>query len=107
PSFVTSDGRFKAPPFNQNQFGLTLGGPVEVPRYYNGKDRTFFFVNYEGFRLRRGNTTLTSVPTPAMKAGDYSSFLGTCVGTDATGQPIVRNAIYDALTSQLVKMTGR
>jgi hypothetical protein len=102
PSFVTSDGRFKAPPFNQNQFGVTLGGPVEVPRYYNGKDRTFFFVNYEGFRLRRGNTTLTSVPTPAMKAGDYSSFLGPGVGTDATGQPIVRNAIYDALTSQLV-----
>src|SRR5262249_55098548 len=79
PAFRTSDGRFKAPPFNQNQFGLTLGGPVELPRF-NGKDRTFFFANYEGFRLRRGNTTLTSVPTSEMKQGDYSSFLGPSIG---------------------------
>src|SRR5712692_6601244 len=46
-AFRTSDGRLKAPPFNQNQFGLTLGGPVMAP-HYRGKDRTFFFVNYEG-----------------------------------------------------------
>jgi hypothetical protein len=101
PAFRTSDGRFKAPPFNQNQFGLTLGGPVELPRY-TGKDRTFFFVNYEGFRLRSGNTTLTSVPTPEMKQGDYSSFLGASIGTDAGGLPVSRNAIYDARTSRLV-----
>ncbi len=78
PAFQSSDGRFKAPPFNQNQFGLTLGGPVVVP-HYNGKDRTFFFVNYEGFRLRRGNTTLTSVPSAEMKRGDFSSFVGTAL----------------------------
>jgi hypothetical protein len=101
PSFRTSDGRFKAPPFNQNQFGLTLGGPVKLP-HYNGKDRTFFFVNYEGFRLRRGNTTLTSVPTPDMKQGDFSSFLGASIGTDASGLPVSRNALYDARSSRLV-----
>src|SRR6185369_2580859 len=43
PAFRDSNGRFLAPPFNQNQFGLTLGGPVVVPRGYNGKDKTFFF----------------------------------------------------------------
>ncbi|MEP6872630.1 MAG: carboxypeptidase-like regulatory domain-containing protein, partial [Anaerolineaceae bacterium] len=101
PSFRTSDGRFKAPPFNQNQFGLTLGGPVRAP-HYNGKDRTFFFVNYEGYRLRRGNTTLTSVPTPEMKRGDFSSLLGAALGRDAEGSAVTRNAIYDALTSRLV-----
>ena len=101
PAFQSSDGRFKAPPFNQNQFGLTLGGPVVVP-HYNGKDRTFFFVNYEGFRLRRGNTTLTSVPSAAMKSGDFSSFLGAALpGLDAAGRPVVRNAIYDARSSRL------
>ena len=100
-AFRTSDGRFKAPPFNQNQFGFTLGGPVTVPRY-RGKDRTFFFVNYEGYRLRRGNTTLTAVPTPEMKRGDFSSFLGASIGNDALGRPVPRNAIYDAQTSRQV-----
>src|SRR6266851_379287 len=101
PAFRTSDGRFKAPPFNQNQFGLTLGGPVMAP-HYKGKDRTFFFVNYEGYRLRRGNTTLTSVPTPAMKRGDFSSHLGAVLpGLDAMGRQVARNAIYDARTSRL------
>ncbi len=104
PAFRTSDGRFKAPPFNQNQFGLTLGGPVVVPKWYNGKDKTFFFVNYEGQRLRRGNTTLTAVPTPDMKRGDFSSFLGPNVGTSA-GQPVRRNAIYDPYTSTLAGNT--
>ncbi len=102
PKFRTGDGRFKAPPFNQNQFGFTLGGPVIVPRY-SGKDRTFFFVNYEGYRLRRGNTTLTSVPTPEMKRGDFSSFLGAALpGLDALGRPVPRNAIYDPRSSRLV-----
>jgi hypothetical protein len=105
PAFKTSDGRFKAPPFNQNQFGLTLGGPVIIPKTYNGKDKTFFFVNYEGFRLRRGNTTLTQVPTPAMKNGDFSSFLGAGIGTDANGQPVRRNTIYDPFSSTLVGST--
>src|SRR6185369_1136725 len=100
-----SNGRFLAPPFNQNQFGLTLGGPVVVPRGYNGKDKTFFFVNYEGFRLRRGNTTLTTVPTADMKKGDFSSFLGTGIGTDASGNQVRRNAIYDPRTSKLVGNT--
>lgn len=104
PAFRTSDGRFKAPPFNQNQFGLTLGGPVVVPKVYNGKDKTFFFVNYEGYRLRRGNTTLTAVPTPDMKRGDFSSFLGANIGTSA-GQPVRRNTIYDPYTSTLAGNT--
>jgi len=101
PAFVTRDGRFKAPPFNQNQFGLTLGGPVMVPGY-KGKDRTFFFVNYEGYRLRRGNTTLTTVATPAMKRGDFSSHLGASLGNDSTGRPVPRNGVYDARSSRPV-----
>src|SRR6267378_1370470 len=41
----------KQPPTRQNDFGGTFGGPVRIPRVYNGKDRTFFFVSYEGLRL--------------------------------------------------------
>ena len=98
-NFRTKDGRFKAPPYNQNQYGFTLGGPVTVPGY-RGKDRTFFFVNYEGQRLRRGNTTLTAVPTPEMKRGDFSTFLGANLGTDALGRAVPRNGIYDARSSR-------
>jgi hypothetical protein len=100
PSFQTSDGRFKAPPLNQNQFGLTLGGPVMAP-HYRGKDRTFFFVNLRRVPSARGNTTLTSVPTPEMKRGDFSSHLAAALpGADAAGRPVARNAIYDARISR-------
>ena len=54
------------PAFKQNQFGATIGGPVV-------KDKTFFFVSYEGFVLRQGTTNLTTVPTAAMRTGDFSA----------------------------------
>jgi Carboxypeptidase regulatory-like domain len=44
-----------APVLKQNDFGFTLGGPVYIPKIYNGKNRTFFFGSYEGFRNRSGN----------------------------------------------------
>lgn len=59
----------------QNDFGGTFGGPVRIPHVYNGKDKTFFFVAYEGFRFRTGGTSLQSVPTEAMRAGDFSALL--------------------------------
>ncbi len=60
------------PELRQNQFGFTLGGPVQIPKIYNGHDKTFWFFNYEGTRIRSGNTSFQNVPTPAMIAGDLS-----------------------------------
>jgi hypothetical protein len=60
------------PELRQNQFGFTLGGPLQVPKIYNGHDKTFWFFNYEGTRIRSGNTSFYRVPTPAMIAGDLS-----------------------------------
>ncbi len=54
------------PAFNQNQFGVTNGGPVI-------RNRTFYFISYEGFILRQGTTNLTTVPTAAMRNGDFSA----------------------------------
>jgi hypothetical protein len=62
-------------PFKQNQFGFTLGGPVVVPKIYNGHARTFFFVDYEG--LRRATTassTIQNIPPQAFRTGDFSSY---------------------------------
>jgi hypothetical protein len=55
-----------------NQFGGTTGGPVLFPKLYNGKDRTFFFFSYEGYRNRFPANRIYSVPTPIQRAGDFS-----------------------------------
>jgi hypothetical protein len=60
------------PEYRQNQFGFTVGGPVAIPKLYNGKDKTFWFFNYEGNRIRAGNTSFQTVPTPAQISGDLS-----------------------------------
>ncbi len=60
------------PPFRMNQFGGSIGGPVILP-HYNGKDKTFFFFNYEGQRQRQSSTTLNIVPTLAERQGDLSA----------------------------------
>lgn len=62
------------PQFKQNQFGGTLGGPVRIPDIYNGKDKTFFFVDYQGTRIRKGLTLFATVPLPAWRTGDFSGF---------------------------------
>lgn len=60
------------PAVKQNMFGFTLGGPITLPRIYRGKDRTFFFVAYEGTRVRRASTYNTLVPSAAMRGGNFS-----------------------------------
>jgi Carboxypeptidase regulatory-like domain len=62
-------------PFKWNQFGFTLGGPVLVPKVFNGRNKLFFMSNYEGFRVRQSSNSLYSVPTKAMRSGDFSSLL--------------------------------
>ncbi len=74
-------------PLKQNQFGASLGGPVL-------RNQTFFFVNYEGARIRRGNTSTTTVPTARMRGGDLSE-LGRAVRDPLTGDPFP-NAIIPA-----------
>jgi hypothetical protein len=59
----------------QNDFGATLGGPVYIPKLYHGKDKTFFFFDYEGFRLRNGGTGTQSLPNENFRKGDFSALL--------------------------------
>jgi len=69
--FDNRNARGKAP-LRYNQFGATFGGPLIVPRLYNGRNRSFFFVNYEGTRVRRGRTGQLNVPTLEQRAGDFN-----------------------------------
>ncbi len=60
-------------PFVRNQFGFTLGGPVLVPKLFNGKDRLFFMANYEGLRDRKTTERRANVATARMRDGDFSA----------------------------------
>ncbi len=62
------------PELRQNQFGFVLGGPIYIPKVYDGRNKTFFLVNYEGWRIRNGiNQDTFNVPNPAWLAGDFSA----------------------------------
>lgn len=56
-----------------NQFGGKLAGPVLLPRIYNGRDRTFFFINYEGLRRQVPFSNLSTIPDAAFRSGDFSA----------------------------------
>jgi len=64
-----------APPYEQYQFGGTFGGPVYIPHLYNGRNRTFFFVDYEGLRIHQANTQTLFLPNMAERGGDFSGLL--------------------------------
>jgi hypothetical protein len=83
--FANKQGRGKVP-FRQNQYGVAIGGPVMIPKLYKGREKTFWFLGWEGFRMRRGQTAQSTVPTPEMRAGNFAG--------------VGRN-IYDPLTGQL------
>ncbi len=84
------DFYLKPPHLVRNEFGASLGGPVYIPKLYNGKNRTFFFFAYEGYQLRSAATRNIAVPTQAMRNGDFSGLI------DGQGR---RFTIYDPLTT--------
>ncbi|MGE5644245.1 MAG: carboxypeptidase-like regulatory domain-containing protein [Acidobacteriota bacterium] len=61
--------------FIRNEYGGTIGGPVYIPKVYNGKNKTFFFFSYEGMKQRSGQTGRWRVPTEAMRNGDFTGLV--------------------------------
>jgi hypothetical protein len=90
-------------PFKQNQFGAAAGFPII-------KNRLFMFGDYQGTLIRSfggsiqnlGYGQFYTIPTPAMKNGDFSSLLGPQIGTDPLGRPILQNQIYDPRSQRTV-----
>ncbi|MFN8812322.1 MAG: carboxypeptidase regulatory-like domain-containing protein [Acidobacteriota bacterium] len=62
----------RRPAYRQNQFGAGAGGPVYIPKIYDGRNRTFWFYNYEGLRIRQGQTAVSTVPLDDYRTGDFS-----------------------------------
>lgn len=64
----------RKPKLVMNDFGLFYGGPVIVPHLYNGRDKTFYFLSYEGLRLPQQTSVIQSVPSDALRSGDLSAY---------------------------------
>jgi hypothetical protein len=86
--FNNRAGRPK-PDFKQNQFGGTIGGPIF-------RDKTFFFADYQGFRVTQGQTYLSTVPSERMRQGDFSE-INRVIYNPATGQPFPGNVIPQSM----------
>ena len=86
----------------RNDYGFTVGGPVWIPKLYNGHDKTFFFFNWEQYRERVDiNNQLETVPTAAYRQGDFTTaMIGNPIGTDPLGRPIYQGEIYDPNTTR-------
>jgi hypothetical protein len=94
------------PILHLNQFGFVAGGPVYIPKLYNGRNKSFWMANYEGWRMNNGNRVQAVYPTPAELAGDFSQTTYPAVNglpggpLPAYGTPTctaVQNAGYDCL----------
>lgn len=86
-------------------FGGTIGGPVRIPKIYNGKNKTFFFFNWEYFRNKvAGTGILQTVPTDAYRNGDFSAALTNrqLLADDGSGRPVMENSIYDPQSNRTV-----
>jgi len=105
----------------QNQFGFVLGGPIYIPKVYDGRNKTFFLANYEGWRIRNGiNQSGTfNTPDPAQLSGDFSAsgltpYTAGCVPSQKqfclpidpnTGQPFPGNKIPSTRFSRLATVS--
>ena len=101
--------QYDTPEDKKNDYGVTLGGPVWIPKLYNGRDRLFFFFSWEQLGYKLGATNISTVPTIAMRNGDFSGPLIyrtdlKPVGTNPCqgNAPVYQGEIFDPLTERTV-----
>lgn len=117
---ATAPLQSQIPRLRQNQFGFVVGGPIYIPKVYDGRNKTFFMVNYEGWRIGNGiNQATFNTPIPAELAGDFSasgltpvtsgcipSATQFCLPIDpTTGQPFPGNIIPSSRFSRLATVS--
>jgi len=112
PFTINTSGNGKVRQINRrNDFGGTLGGPILIPKVYNGHNKSFFFFSYEEYLEHTSYNFSDTVPPAAYRTGDFSAISpnGTCslcaalgipttpLGTDPAGHPVYANEIYDPI----------
>jgi hypothetical protein len=102
---------FKAPKprDHKNDYGGTFGGPVWIPKLYDGKGKTFFFFAWEQYREAKGLPVTSTLPTMAERTGDFSALLGPAlmngnkpVINPCDGSPVLQGQIFDPNTTRTV-----
>lgn len=102
------------PKLNRNEYGVSAGGPVIIPKVYNGKNKTFWFAGFEGQQYVAAATSNYAIPTQAMRNGDYSGLTDAqgrlytiynpwSTGANFSRQPFPGNVIPTSLESPLAK----
>jgi hypothetical protein len=105
--FFENAGNIPKGELRQNQFGATIGGPVVIPKVINGKNKLFFFGDYEGLRRIQGTVLTGSVPTLAERQSGYTNFSDLITGqsgttTDALGRTFPIGTVFDPATTRAV-----
>ncbi|MFZ0960383.1 MAG: carboxypeptidase-like regulatory domain-containing protein, partial [Terriglobia bacterium] len=114
--FFENSGGIKKGEYRQNQFGGAVGGPVVIPGAYNGRNKTFFFADYQGTRVRQGWPYTNTVPTAAEVSSGFTNLSdiitgqtnsaclqnGTCTRTDALGRVFPNGTVFDPATTRPV-----
>jgi len=107
--FFENAGGIPKGELRQNQFGFTAGGPVVIPKVFNGRNKVFFFGDYEGLRRVQGTILTGSVPTTAERDSGYTNFQDLITGQassaprlDALGRSIPVGTVLDPATTRQV-----
>ena len=111
-------GALPRPAYERNEYGGNISGPILIPKLYDGRDKSFFFFAFEGFRLSQAANVNSQQPTVAERGGDFSAFLvnggcapgsgGTCIYDPSTRQPFSGNIIlpgrFNSVDTQLLNI---
>ena len=92
-------------PIRQNDYGFSFGGPVDIPKLYNGHNKTFFFFNFEQFRQSNFTTnTIANVPTSAYQQGNFAGALTPFIpcNTDPNGVQVCNDQVFDPNSDHVV-----
>ncbi|HUL36029.1 MAG TPA: TonB-dependent receptor [Candidatus Eisenbacteria bacterium] len=105
--FFENAGGIKKGALRQNQFGVTIGGPVVIPKVFNGRNKLFFFADYEGFRRVQGTVLTGSVPTDSEVNSGYTNFQDLITGqsganVDNLGRSFANGTILDPASTRLL-----
>ena len=84
-------------------YGGTIGGPIDIPKVYDGRNKSFFFFNFERFQQTQSFTNIETAPTPAYRQGNFSTTPLFPIGPpDPTGNLMFVDQVYDPLTTRQV-----
>lgn len=105
--YFSNQNSARRPEYRQNQFGLTFGGPVYVPHHYDGKNKTFFFVDFQRTQAVASTQFIDTIPTVAMRNSGFTNLQDLITGnsgteTDALGRKFPLGTVFDPATTRSI-----